>query len=136
MQIQVVPVESKHAGAALDALKRLTQAHLGGGPLQRVFSHREVVEHLNDDSTTPYLYFECPGDATAKGRVVEKYVYSGVNPNTRIPMNFGRDWACTLLDLKDKLDWRQCQDDRQTEERLAKRFREEFLPFEPMKKAK
>jgi hypothetical protein len=135
MQIQLVPIERKQAGSARDELERLAQMHLGGG-LKKISSHKEVVEHLNDDSTTPYLYFECPGDATAKGRVVERYVFAGGNANARIPMNFGREWACSLLDARDRLDWRQVQDDRQTEERLAKRFRDAFLPFEPSRKAK
>merc|ERR1719277_1491825 len=103
MQIQLVSIERKEAGSARDELERLAQMHLGGG-LKKINSHKEVVEHLNDDSTTPYLYFECPGDATAKGRDVERYVYAG--HANRIPLNFGRQWACDLLGLKDKLDWR------------------------------
>jgi hypothetical protein len=133
MQIQCVPIEKKYAGNAREALERLAEKHLGGG-LKRISSHKEVVEHLNDDSTTPYLYFECPGDSTAKGREIERYVYSGANGNARIPMTFGREWACEVLDLRDRLDWRQCQDDRDTEKALAQRFRDAFKPFDPSNK--
>merc|ERR1712084_153767 len=97
MQIQVVPVDLSRAGSAREALEETTKRCLAGASLKRVASHSEVAEHVNDDSATPYIYFEIPGDNTAKGRQIERYVYAGVDGGPRIPINFGRLVACNLL---------------------------------------
>jgi diadenosine tetraphosphate (Ap4A) HIT family hydrolase len=132
MQIQVLPIETSRAGAAREALEATVKRHLVGAVLKRVTSHAEVAEHLNDDTTTPYAYFEVPGDNTAKGRQIERYVYAGTTKESpRIPLNFGRMVACQLLNCEDKVDWRQCQEDQDTEKQKAVAFREVFKPFQP-----
>jgi len=129
MQIQVIPFELSRAGAARDALEASVKRHLPGAILRRVQSHAEVVDHLNDDSTTPYVYFEIPGDNTARGRQIERYVFAAKEP--RIPLNFGRMVACELLNCEDKVDWRQCQEDKDSESKLTRVFREAFKPYQP-----
>lgn len=123
MQVQVLPISRERAGEARDVLMDMARRHLPDRGLKRIGGHEEVAEHLNDDASTPYIYFEVPGDSTAKGREVERYVYAGVGGGPRIPVNLGRMYACRLLDCEDKLDWRQCQDDRGAEKELAKAFR-------------
>merc|ERR1719161_2849818 len=76
MQIQVLPFELARAGAAREALEATVKRHLEGAILRRVQSHAEVTDHLNDDTTTPYVYFEIPGDNTARGRQIERYVFA------------------------------------------------------------
>jgi len=132
MQLQVLPIDITSANRACESLDAISKTHMKGGTLTRISSHRDVVDHLNDDSTTPYIYFEVPGEHTPKGRKVERFVYAGGQGRPQIPMNFGRQVACHLLGCeKDKLDWRQCQEDRDSEERLARTFREQFRKFEP-----
>ena len=42
---------------------------------KKIAAHTEVAENLNDDPTTPYIYFELPGDLSAKGRQTERFLY-------------------------------------------------------------
>merc|ERR1719220_2555136 len=131
MQIQVVPIDLSRAGAARETLEETTKRCLPGASLKRVACHGDVAGHVNDDSATPYIYFEIPGDNTAKGRQIERYVYAGCDGSRRIPLNFGRQVACHLLGCEEKVDWRQCQEDRETEKHLATSFRDKFRPFQP-----
>merc|ERR1712151_767406 len=96
MQIQVVPVDATRAGAAREALEETAQRCLRA-KLKRVQKHDDVAELVNDNAETPYIYFEIPGDNTAKGRSVERYVHVGSEGSARIPINFGRQVACHLL---------------------------------------
>mmetsp|Transcript_55925 Transcript_55925/g.179500 ORF Transcript_55925/g.179500 Transcript_55925/m.179500 type:complete len:656 (-) Transcript_55925:6-1973(-) len=134
MQIQVLPVGEESAGAAREALDAMAAKHLPGCSLAQLRAHSEVVEHLNDDSTTPYVYFEVPGDNTAKGRSVERLVYAGGSGGPRIPLNLGRQVACHLLGCEEKLEWRRCHEDRDAERQLAEAFRQRFLKFQPQAK--
>lgn len=131
MQIQVIPFEYSRGGAVREALEAVVSRHLSGAKLKRVGAHNEVAEHLGDDATTPYIYFEIPGDKTANHRQIERYVYAQLKGGPRIPINIGRQVACHLLNCDDKVDWRQCQDDHDTEKKLAMAFREQFKPFSP-----
>merc|ERR1711865_530103 len=95
MHIQVIPFEASRAGQCREALEASVKQHMAGAKLKRVSAHSEVVEHLGDDSATPYIYFEIPGDNTAKGRQVERYVYAATSKDQpRIPLNFGRQVIC------------------------------------------
>merc|ERR1719271_80076 len=131
MQIQVLPIDAARAGNAREALEESVKRHLAGAKLKRVGSHAEVVDHLGDDSTTPYIYFEIPGDNTARGRAIERYVFAQPKDGPRIPMSLGRQVACQLLNCEDKVDWRQCAEDQDSEKKLATAFRELFKPYQP-----
>lgn len=131
MQIHVLPIEQSRAGHAREALEESVKRHLAGAKLRRVQSHAEVVDHLGDDSTTPYIYFEIPGDNSARGRQIERYVYAGSKDGPRINLNFGRQVCCQLLNCEDKVDWRQCSDEPSREKQLAMAFREMFKPYQP-----
>jgi len=131
MQIQVLPIDAEHAGLAREALETVLKQQLPGCSLRRLDAHSSVVDHLNDDPSTPYVYFEVPGDNTAKGRQVERFVYPGGSGGPRIPINLGRIFACHLLGCQEKADWRQCQEDMESEKELAVSFRTKFKPFQP-----
>lgn len=134
MQIQIVPIDINVANSARQALEETTKRFLPGVKLKKLKSHGEVAEHVNDDSATPYIYFEIPGDNTARGRQVERYMYAGVDPEgPRIPINIGRQVACELLGCEEKADWRKCQEGREEEGELASTLREQFKAFKPGK---
>lgn len=134
MQIQIVPIDRSVAGRARDALQECFKRSMPKAALTRIASHKEVSQHVGDDPETPYVYFEIPGDNSAKGRVVERYVYAGVDgEGPRIPIDLGRRVACHLLGLEDRVDWRGCTDDKDVEKDLAATFRKQFIPFQPSK---
>jgi len=131
MQVQVVPIDRGQAVRAHEALLEVADKHLHGSALQPIGSHGDVAEHLHDDASTPYIYFEVPGHCHAGEEDVRRYVYAGIPGGPRIPVNLGRIFTCHLLGCEEKLDWRQCQEDRAVEKGLAQAFRESFLPFQP-----
>jgi len=132
MMIQVLPIGSQHASRARNVMEDVIEQQMPGISLQRLTAYSDVVELLNDDSTTPYIYFEVPVDSPDGGeRGVERFAYAGVSGISRIPVQIGREVACQLLGCKDRLDWRQWQEDRDSEGQLAAAFRERFKPFQP-----
>lgn len=131
MQIQVVPIDQSRASSVHGVLEAVAKKCLPGAVLRRINSHADVVEHLNDEATMPYIYFELPGENTAKGRLTERFVYACASGGPRIPVNFGRQVACNLLGCGDKVDWRLCKEDRDAEKQLAVSFREQFRPYQP-----
>eukprot|EP00913_Durusdinium_trenchii_P024981 g23447.t1 len=70
------------------------------------------------------------------GRVTERFLYAALPGKPRIPINFGRQVACHLLGCEDKVDWRQCQDSKEGEKKLAVTLRELFKPFQVKGKPK
>mmetsp|Transcript_44570 Transcript_44570/g.127816 ORF Transcript_44570/g.127816 Transcript_44570/m.127816 type:complete len:664 (-) Transcript_44570:38-2029(-) len=135
MQIQILPIDQVTAGKAREVLQETTMRYLPKVSLKRIKTHAEVFEHMNDSAETPYVYFEVPGDNSAKGRQTERYMYAGVDgEGPRIPINFGRQVACDLLGLDRKVDWRACTEERDAEKDLAATFRAQFLPFAPKRK--
>lgn len=134
MMLQLLPVPRDRAGGAKEALEEAAGRHLAGATFKRVAAHSEVSEVLADaDSTTPYIYFELPGENTAKGRQVERFIYVASPGGPRIPVSFGRQVGCQILGCEAKVDWRQCQEDRDAEKALAVAFREKFKTYQPKK---
>merc|ERR1711957_210785 len=128
MMLQVLPVEERFCQDSRAAIEKSMKKHLPGQTLKRVKSHEEVVDHLNDDSSQAYIYFEMPGDNTAKGRSSDRYVYVPIGKDApRISLNFGRAVACELIQSEGKVDWKECQDDRDREKALAQDFRSKLL---------
>jgi hypothetical protein len=133
MMIQVLPIDGERAAGAVEALESVGERSLPGAKFKRVNAHSDVVEHLKDDPSTPFIYFELPGDKTAKGRQIERYVYAGGAGGPRIPVSFGRQVACQLLGCMDKVEWKQCQEDPDVEKRHSAALRERFKRFQPLK---
>mmetsp|Transcript_44272 Transcript_44272/g.102266 ORF Transcript_44272/g.102266 Transcript_44272/m.102266 type:complete len:362 (-) Transcript_44272:134-1219(-) len=133
MQIQVLPMDGSVAMTAREVLAQIAQKYLAGSRMTPVASYDEVADHLDDDAGTPYIYFELPGDNTAKGRLIERYVYVQKPGCPRMPVNFGRQVACAMLDCEEKVDWKSCMESPEVEKDLAKAFREKFKAFKPAK---
>lgn len=82
-------------------------------------------QELNNDPSKHFFYLEIPGMKTAKGRQKLRF-YSEIQPGQKFDMQFGRVLACHLMNQREKINWKNCQMDRQEEERLAAHFRTEF----------
>jgi len=135
MQIQILPMDQNQAYGSQEALQEMGKKYLPDANFKKVEAYADVVDHLNDDSATPYVYFELPGDNTAAGRKVERFIHVGQkDDDSRIPINFGRQVACQIFDCEEKVDWRQCTEDRDREKQLAVAFRQEFKDYAPDRK--
>lgn len=69
----------------------------------------------------PYFMAELPNETTLLCRQMKHF-----------PLHFGREIFCSseVLDCEDKVDWRQCNLDKDVEIDYVKRFRDEFKPFD------
>ena len=46
------------------------------------------------------------------------------------PLQFGREVACRLLGVPERIEWKKCVTDAAAEEAAAKAVREEFAPHD------
>ncbi|CAD7957469.1 unnamed protein product [Amoebophrya sp. A25] len=95
------------------------------------FFANEPERNLQSLLDMPYLYLELPGDSTARGRKMDRYVCYGPG---KIPMNFAREMLCDALDCPDRADWRDCQLDGPAEKAHATALKDRLAPFLPKEK--
>ncbi|XP_039448083.1 CWF19-like protein 1 homolog [Culex pipiens pallens] len=70
---------------------------------------------------TPYFVAELPDETIMFTKQMKNF-----------PLHFGREIICAdnLLNCEEKIDWRQCNLDRDEEDTMAKRFRESYKPYD------
>jgi hypothetical protein len=61
---------------------------------------------------------------TAKGRQRLRF-YSEISNQSKFDMQFGRVLACHLMNQREKINWKNCQLERNREEELAALFKKE-----------
>jgi len=129
MQIQVIPVPSSLGSHAHSVLEIVTEKHLKSTPIRKIDGPHEIADLLQGDPKAAYCYFEFPGDLTAGGRRLEKFVIRA--PGMPIPINFPREVVAQLLEMPHRIDWRDCQLEGEVESALAAKLRNEFKPYVP-----
>ncbi|XP_058826672.1 CWF19-like protein 1 homolog [Topomyia yanbarensis] len=70
---------------------------------------------------TPYFVAELPDGTMMYTKQMKQF-----------PLHFGREIICAdnLLNCEEKIDWRQCNLEKEAEEAMAKSFRESFKPYD------
>lgn len=130
MQLQCCPVPQSRANQARPVLAQMCdKLGIRLQPLPSLEALADKVPRIE----TPYCYFEIPGDNTAKGRSIDRFVIVG--GSVRIPMVFPRQVVCELLELRDRVDWRACAGSADEEALGARVLREQFAAFDPRKKS-
>ncbi|RWS03074.1 CWF19-like protein 1 [Dinothrombium tinctorium] len=120
LQIQVVPVPVNKSRDLKELLLELSE--------ERDFKLNEVNEdlELKDVLSTgvPYFYIEIPA---AKIKLFCK-----INAAKGFPLQFGRELLAhpRVLNLGDRIDWKDCVLDRNTAEEVTAQFRKNFEPFD------
>eukprot|EP00088_Acartia_fossae_P069650 TRINITY_DN9155_c0_g1_i3.p1 TRINITY_DN9155_c0_g1~~TRINITY_DN9155_c0_g1_i3.p1 ORF type:complete len:523 (+),score=146.82 TRINITY_DN9155_c0_g1_i3:40-1608(+) len=117
LQIQVVPVIKEDAN--LVTKQFLDEASSRDIDLNEIPSHVPVGQLAVQGQ--PYFLVDTPNKETLFGRV-----------NPGFPIQFGRDVLCgpDLLDMPDRVDWRNCQLSKEEETDQVKEFRKKFSPFD------
>jgi len=117
LQIQVVPVIKEDA--TLVTKQFLDQASAREIDLNEIPSHVPVSQLAVQGQ--PFFLVETPNKETLFGRV-----------NPGFPIQFGRDVLCSpdLLDMPERVDWRNCQLSKEEETEQTKNFRKMFSPFD------
>lgn len=68
-----------------------------------------------------YFYVELPSGVKLYHRIKKDF-----------PLQFGREVLASdrILDINDRIDWKDCQMDKEEEIELANKIRKEFQPFD------
>lgn len=132
MHFQVVPVDPQHSPNARACLEDLCQKlGLRVEPIRSMEDIGKKVPRIE----IPYVYFELPGMATAKGKSIERFLVIGGGAS-RLPMSFQRKYVCYLIGQRQREDWRQCKQDDDEEAFGAKILRDQFKKFDPKNQKK
>lgn len=124
-QFQAIAIPRRMAFCAQPAL--LSLGKKAGLIFRKIDSPSELFTLQDGASATPYYYFQLPGDNTARGRMTEHWVCS--SDSTKMPLNFGREVLCEILEAKDKLDWRKCVMSEEKETAIAAHLKDKMAAF-------
>lgn len=71
----------------------------------------------------PYFYAELPN---------KEAVYCRIKKDSNFPLHFGREVLASdrILDMNDRVDWKDCQIDFDEEVEVAKKVRQQFSKFD------
>jgi hypothetical protein len=88
------------------------------------------------DSLREYMYFElaAPDGSDVLGVGPRLFILPESlkeDQRARMPLHFGRQVACALLDCMNRVDWKSCITPKEVEERLAGDFKQDYKTFEP-----
>ncbi|XP_059486159.1 CWF19-like protein 1 [Neocloeon triangulifer] len=117
MQVQAVPIPASAAPDAKAAFQECAEEK--GLHLTELPDHSDLSQVA--PSGTPYFHVELPsGDQ----------LYMTAKKN--FPLQFGREALVgpSLLDMPEKVDWKDCQISQEEEKANTVKFREEFEPFD------
>lgn len=89
--------------------------------MEELESHNRLDQVLQ--AKIPYFTVELP-DGTV--------LYTKIQQSMNFPLNFGREVLATgpVLNLENKIDWKDCILDKDNEEQLVQKLRTDFEPFD------
>ena len=117
LQLQAVPLNKDCHSAARIAF--LDVAESQEIELLDVPEHSSLAQMCPPGA--PYFYVEVSKDARLFHRVRKGF-----------PIQFGREVLASppLLNMEERVDWRECKADKETETQMTKAFRKLFAPFD------
>lgn len=118
LQLQVVPVESVVTEDILEEFQRLADEH--NIELNQIPSLSDLKQIISVGA--PYFYVELDSGEKLLHRVKKFF-----------PLQFGREVMAgrALLDLPDRVDWKNCKTSTEEEKQMAEDFRSKFAKFDP-----
>ncbi|XP_043520795.1 CWF19-like protein 1 [Frieseomelitta varia] len=116
-QLQVVPVHKNQAPALKETFKEMAECN--NFNITELPSHTDLQQIAKPGVL--YFYAELPSREKLYCRIKKDF-----------PLQFGREVLASdrILDLGDRIDWKDCQLDQEEETELAKRIRKDFQPFD------
>ncbi|CAL7946098.1 unnamed protein product [Xylocopa violacea] len=116
-QLQVVPVHKNQAPALKETFEEMAECN--NFKISQLPPHTDLQQIAKPGVL--YFYAELPGREKLYYRIKKDF-----------PLQFGREVLASdsILDLNDRVDWKDCQLDMEEETELAKRIRREFQPFD------
>ncbi|CAG2205549.1 CWF19-like protein 1 [Mytilus edulis] len=117
LQIQVVPVPIDCVQELKDAFMQCSEEE--NVELNEIPKHSDLKQIV--PSGTPYFYAEIPSGEKLLHRIKKQF-----------PIQFGRDVLSSVqvLNMPERVDWRNCKISKDKEARLAAKFKEDFKQFD------
>ncbi|KAB0804662.1 hypothetical protein PPYR_01632 [Photinus pyralis] len=119
MQIQAVPIPLAAQKELKDIFRDEAEGH--GFVLEELESHNRLDQVLAKG--VPYFCVELPN---------KTILYTKIQSSMNFPINFGRQVLASgpILNLPDKIDWKECVVKKEIEEKLVASLRKAFKPFD------
>nr|XP_054752247.1 CWF19-like protein 1 [Lytechinus pictus] len=117
LQLQVIPVDKSKADDIKEVFFRIAEEHKLD--LAEIPQHTDLKQILSVGS--PYFYAELNDGEKILHRIKKFF-----------PLQFGREVMAAeeLLDLPERVDWKNCSISKEEEMKLVSTFREQFEPFD------
>ncbi|XP_071511088.1 CWF19-like protein 1 [Diadema antillarum] len=117
LQLQVIPVDKSKADDIKEVFFRIAKQHKL--ELAEIPKHTELKQILSCGS--PYFYAELNNGEKLLHRIKKFF-----------PLQFGREVMAAeeLLDMPDRINWKNCNYTKEEESKMAATFREDFQPFD------
>ncbi|XP_059619682.1 CWF19-like protein 1 homolog [Phlebotomus argentipes] len=115
LQVNAVPIDASSAWQLNDAFEYSAEMY------KLDFEKLPKLSSASQLPSGPYFVAELPDEMTLLTRQMKNF-----------PIHFGREVLCSenLLNCDDKIDWKECQLDVESEKEIVQRFKEEFKPFD------
>ncbi|KAK4885122.1 hypothetical protein RN001_001393 [Aquatica leii] len=119
MQVQVVPIPTAAKKEIKEIFKDEAEGH--GFKLEELDDCNRIDQVL--PKGPPYFYVELPNGVI---------LYTKIHSSMNFPLNFGRQVVASgaILNLPEKIDWKDCELKRENEERIVQSLRKAFEPFD------
>uniref|UniRef100_A0AAR5Q6T1 Cwf19-like C-terminal domain-containing protein n=2 Tax=Dendroctonus ponderosae TaxID=77166 RepID=A0AAR5Q6T1_DENPD len=119
MQLQAVPIPQQATRELKDIF--LDESEAQGCRLEELESHSRLDQVV--PPKTPYFTVELPDGQT---------LFTKIQGSLNFPLSFGREVLASgpVLDMPDRVEYRDCLIDRSAEEELVARIRTDFEPFD------
>ena len=116
-QLQVIPVHKNQAPDLKETFMEMAECN--NFKISELPTHTDLRQIAKPGVL--YFYVELPSGEKLYYRIKKDF-----------PLQFGREVLASdrILDLSDKVDWKDCQMDKEEEIELATRIRKEFQPFD------
>jgi len=122
MHLQVIPVNSTASDMVASSFK---EAFENGNYLykdmKKCLTDSIIELKSSDESLEAYFAVQLPDNSTLVHRV---------NPDQKFPLQFGRYVVCNMLGTPEKINWKNCQVDKDEETNMANRFKKSFTSFD------
>ncbi|KAL3285574.1 hypothetical protein HHI36_000104 [Cryptolaemus montrouzieri] len=117
MQLQVVPISKQATRELKEIFMEEAEAHSLN--LDVLESHDRLDQVIPPN--VPYFLVELPNGSILYTKIKGSF-----------PINFGREVLCTgpILNLPERIEWKECSLSRDEEERLVQRIRTDFEPYD------
>lgn len=127
-QVNAIPIPKSLLDTIDDKIQQI--ANLKGVKLKKIPSEMDLSDLLSPG--VPYFYFEIPDINLKLFTKIDTRRGDGSKPQQDFPLQMGREILADrlILNLPDKIDWKECSLGKDEETDLTKKFKSEFKSYD------